>query len=78
MVPTRYSKEFANMYDNVELEILDGYDHEFSQNMPAVADIVTKFIVNSDVVKGRLEDDKALSVWEQIRSWFYRILSLVK
>ncbi|WP_251441622.1 alpha/beta hydrolase [Veillonella intestinalis] len=78
MVPTRYSKEFANMYDNVELEILDGYDHEFTQNMPAVADIVTKFIVNSDVVKGRLEDDKALSVWEQIRSWFYRILSLVK
>lgn len=73
MVPTRYSKEFANMYDNVELEILDGYDHEFTQNMPAVADIVTKFIVNSDVARGQevVANNQTPSWWERLKQWLY-------
>ncbi|WP_295238766.1 alpha/beta fold hydrolase [Veillonella sp.] len=73
MVPTRYSKEFAHMYDNVELEILDGYDHEFTQNMPAVANFVTKFIINSDVAKGQgvVTNNQSTSWWERLKQWVY-------
>lgn len=73
MVPTRYSKDFANVYDNVELEILDGYDHEFTQNMPVVADLVTKFIVNSDVAKGNnvVANNQEISWWERLKQWVY-------
>lgn len=75
MVPTRYGKQFANIYNNVELEILDGYDHEFTQNMPAVADKVTEFIVEGDqnneehVIHGQI----ALSWWERFKSWVYTV-----
>lgn len=76
MVPTRYSKEFANVYDNVELEILDGYDHEFTQNMPVVADLVTKFIVNSDVARGQevIANDQSTSWWERLKQWLYELV----
>lgn len=37
VVPYRYAQRFVNIYKQGNLELLDGYDHEFTQNMPAVA-----------------------------------------
>ncbi|SUP43317.1 alpha/beta hydrolase [Veillonella criceti] len=76
MVPTRYGKQFANIYNNVELEILEGYDHEFTQNMPAVADKVTKFIVNSHVAKENnvVTNNQLISWWEILKQWVYDLI----
>lgn len=75
VVPERYSRRFERAYGNkqAELHILDGYDHEFTQNRGAVAQIVTDFIKTK--AEEQPQDTMSLisAWWQQLVSWLLNI-----
>lgn len=75
VVPERYSRRFERAYGDkqAELHILDGYDHEFTQNRQAVAQMVTDFIKTK--AEPKPQDTMSLigAWWQQVVSWFQSI-----
>lgn len=68
VVPTRYSRRFDQIYETSELHILDGYDHEFTQNPTEVSRLVRDFIVEH--TKEQAQPTGTIdSWWQRIVSW---------
>lgn len=45
LVPYKYGVEFSKIYQNAHLETLHGFDHNFTQDTPAVDKIITDYFV---------------------------------
>lgn len=75
VVPERYSRRFERAYGDkqAELHILDGYDHEFTQNRQAVAQMVTDFIKAKAEAKPQDTMSLISAWWQQLVSWFQNI-----
>lgn len=78
VVPYRYAQRFVNIYKQGELELFDGYDHEFSQNMPAVARSVAETLerdvnrTGGDVFNGHYYLQDFWAWFDKIIDWLER------
>lgn len=76
VVPPRYAQRFVEIYKHSTLEIVEGYDHEFSQNMPAIARGIVQS-VQQDVNRTDDTDLKINSYLNEIRLFFEKIIEVL-
>lgn len=73
VVPARYAQRFDKEYARSEIHVLQGYDHEFTQNQSLVASMVKDFIVNKTSDSAPV-DDADLPWWDKIIHWLKLIV----
>jgi len=74
VVPARYAQRFDKEYARSEIHMLQGYDHEFTQNQSLVANMVKEFIVNKTSDSAPV-DDATLPWWDKIIHWFKSVVA---
>lgn len=74
VVPARYAQRFDKEYARSEIHMLQGYDHEFTQNQSLVASMVKDFIVNK-TSDSALVDNATLPWWDKIIHWLKSIVA---
>ncbi|MDY3974045.1 MAG: alpha/beta fold hydrolase [Veillonella caviae] len=73
VAPARYVQRFDKEYARSEIHMLQGYDHEFTQNQSLVASMVKDFIVNKTSDSAPV-DDADLPWWDKIIHWLKSIV----
>ena len=83
VVPERYSRRFERAYGDkrAELHVLDAYDHEFTQNRQAVAQMVTDFVkTKAEATANGSQSDLMGTIsswWQQAVHWLAQIRTLL-
>lgn len=83
VVPERYRRRFERAYGDkrAELHVLDGYDHEFTQNRQAVAQMVTDFVkTKAEATANGSSSDLMGTInswWRQAVHWLAQIRTLL-